>query len=151
MYTRRSHERFVGPSRLGLPQNTCTFACACACTCNNTSCSLTAPTPTLTPAPVSVFSICVFILCLCCSVLFCSVLLVSGPLHGQPCQMLRVMARKCCCRKRIRNLILILPLLPLLSPRHCLCHCWTTAANRGTELGSRRGRDISTRGLQANK
>lgn len=146
MYTRRSHERFVGPSRLGLPQNTCTFACACACTCNNTSCSLTAPT--LTPVSVSVFSICVFILCLCCSVL-----LVSGPLHGQPCQMLRVMARKCCCRKRIRNLILILilPLLPLLSPRHCLCHCWTTAANRGTELGSRRGRDISTRGLQANK
>lgn len=67
MYTRRSHERFVGPSRLGLPQNTCTFACACACTCNNTSCSLTAPTLT----PVSVFSICVFILCLCCSVLFC--------------------------------------------------------------------------------
>lgn len=77
MYTRRSHERFVGPSRLGLPQNTCTFTCACAC--NNTSCSLTAPTLTLTPAPVSVFSICVFILCLCCSVLFCSVGLWASP------------------------------------------------------------------------
>lgn len=52
---------------------------------------------------VSVYSFCAS------AALFCSLLLVSGPLHGQPCQMLRVMARKCCCRKRIRNLILILP------------------------------------------
>lgn len=108
MYTRRSHERFVGPSRLGLPQNTCTFASTCVypVPAPVTTPLVRSPHPH-TPARVSVFSICVFILCLCCSVLFCSVGLWS--LHGQPCQMLRVMARKCCCRKRIRNLILSPP------------------------------------------
>lgn len=111
MYTRRSHERFVRPSRLGPPQNTCTFTCI-------------AFTPSFRFAPLfprphthshtcicTCICICVFILCLCCCCCCCSV-----GLHGQPCQMLRVMARKCCCRKRIRNLIL-LPLLLLLSPQ----------------------------------
>lgn len=112
MYTRRSHERFVGPSRLGLPQNTCTFTCTCVsptCTCNNTSCSLTAPAPTPTHLHLYLYLyLCIHsVLLLLCSVLFC------WSLHGQPCQMLRVMARKCCCRKRIRNLILIL--LPRLA------------------------------------
>lgn len=75
MYTRRSHERFVGPSRLGLPQNTCTFTCTCVsptCTCNNTSRSFTAPTPTHLQLYLNLY-LCIHSVPL----LLCSVLLVS--------------------------------------------------------------------------
>lgn len=151
MYTRRSHERFVGPSRLGLPQNTCTFASTCV---------YPVPAPVTTPlvrSPhphthphlhlylylVSVYSFCAS------AALFCSVLLVSG---------LSMANRVKCCvlwpaNVAVESVSVTSSSSSLLTPRHCLCHCWTAAANRGTELGSRRGRgrDISTRGLQANK
>lgn len=127
MYTRRSHERFVGPSRLGPPQNTCTFACITAtsphltspCTCNSTSFRFA---PTHTPHTCIYICICictcvcVFILCFCS----CSVLVSTAN-------------RVKCCVLWPANVAV--ESVSVASPSsHRNCH-WTTTAVAATELG----------------